>query len=543
MKLKSFVLFILVGLTFNQCLYSQGLERPKLVVGIVIDQMRYDYLCKYSKYYGDGGFKRLMNEGTNFTFAHYNYVPTFTAPGHASIYTGTTPFYHGIISNDWYDKVSKKSIYCVSDSSMKSVGSNDNMGQMSPKRLLSTTMTDQLKLATHMVSKVIGVSLKDRAAILPAGHIADGAYWYDSKTGDFISSSYYMKSLPSWVNDFNNRKLADKYIAAGWKLSHPVDDYSISDPDESSHEYDVFSEGKTSFPHSCDKLKAEQKYGALESTPYGNEIVKEMAKAALVNENLGGGTETDFLAISFSSTDFVGHAYGTNAYETEDIYLKLDEQLADLLNALDKRVGKGNYLLFLTADHAGLDTPGYLKDRRLPTGGLDYRISKDSLKAFSRRTYGTEKIMENYGINQIIIDRALLRSLKLNIHDVMRAYADYLRESFPEIQSIFTRDDLEGSVAFRENANLTMNGFNPVLSGDIAFTLRPGYLPGFMNKGTTHGAPYSYDTHVPMLFYGWHVPVQTSCRPVYSIDIAATITNLLHVTEPSASMGVPLIGQ
>ncbi len=540
-KIKGFFIVFLCLLTLQ--VYSQTLKRPKLVVGIIVDQMRYDYLYRFYNYYGSDGFKRLMSNGSNFTFAHFNYVPTYTGPGHTSVYTGTTPFYHGIIANDFFDKETGKMVYCVSDKSEKTIGSNDEEGEMSPKRLLATTITDQLKLASNGKSKVISISLKDRAAILPSGHWANAAYWYDGKTGGFITSSYYINQLPKWVENFNKEKLADKYLSEGWKLFKPEADYRNTAPDNSPFENDVFKEGKTTFPHSFNNVKQNSKYGALESTPFGNQIVEEFVKAALRNENLGKGNETDFLAVSFSSTDYVGHAYGNYSYELEDTYLRLDAQIADLLKALDKQVGKGNYLLFLSADHAVLDTPGYLKEHRLPTGELNYRKAVDSLNAFTVRNYGDKNLIENISNNQIFFNRQIIKEKNLNIHKVEQAYADYLRDTFPAIASVFTRDDLEMQTASRTTTNLTLNGFNPARSGDIAITLQPGYLISFMKKGTTHGAPYSYDTHVPMIFYGWHVPQQTVNTPVYTVDIAATVASLLNITEPSACIGIPLIKQ
>ncbi|MCU7494411.1 MAG: alkaline phosphatase family protein [Ignavibacteria bacterium] len=540
-KIKVILSQMLILLVFSVELFPQQLQRPKLVVGIVIDQMRYDYLYRFEPYFGKDGFNRLKYEGSNFTFGHYNYVPTYTAPGHTSIYTGTSPYYHGIIANDIYDRSLKKMVYCVSDTTVSSVGSNDAEGQMSPRRELSTTITDQLKLATNGKSKVISLSLKDRAAILPGGHWPDGAYWYDYKTGDFISSTYYMKSLPAWVKDFNKRKFADKYLAGEWTLSRPEENYSSLGPDESAYEKDVFSEGKTSFPHSFGKVKSDSKYGVLESTPGGNQIVEELAKAALVAENLGKGKETDFLAISFSSTDYVGHSYGNYSHELQDMYIKLDEQIADLMKALDKQVGKGNYVLFLTADHAGLDTPHFLKDHNLPTGELGSRAFGDSLKAFAARNYGSAKVVENVSNGQVFISRDEVRKANLDLHEVTRVFSDYIRRTFPQVSTLMTRGDLEKQVAERETSNLILNGFNPARSGDIAFNLQPGFLLSFLNTGTTHGAPYSYDTHVPILFYGWHIPKQTVNTPVYTVDIAATIANLLKITEPSGSMGIPLI--
>lgn len=541
MKLKIFITFCILLIFSTPFIHAQSVQRPKLVVGIVIDQMRYDYLYRFKAYYGKDGFNRLMNEGTNFTFAHFNYVPTFTAPGHTSVYTGTTPYYHGIIANDWYDKTAKKMIYCASDSTEKSIGSNDNEGAMSPKRLQSTTITDQLKIATNSASKVISISLKDRAAILPGGHMANAAYWFDNKTGAFISSSYYLKSLPAWADNFNSKKLADKYLADEWDLYKSASDYQISAPDESHYEYDVFSEGKTSFPHSFKNVKEDSKYVVLETTPFGNQIVEEFAKTALVNENLGKGDNTDFLAVSFSSTDYIGHAFGTNSYELEDTYLRLDGQIADLLKALDEQVGKDNYVLFLTADHAALITPGYLKEQHLPSGELNSKKAMDSLKAVSARTFNNLNLIENFSNGQIFLNHRLISENNIDIHQVMRVFADYISESLQGVSVVFTRDDLEKQVAYRTNPNLVVNGYNAKLSGDIVISLKPAYLINDQSAGTTHGTQYAYDTHVPILFYGWHIPTQTVNTPVYTVDIAATVADLLKIAEPDGCMGIPII--
>jgi predicted AlkP superfamily pyrophosphatase or phosphodiesterase len=540
MKIKIYLPLILSFILLTGVILPQN-KQPKLVVGIVVDQMRFDYLYRYQKYFGKGGFMRLVNNGSNFTFAHYNYSPTTTGPGHASIYTGTTPYYHGIIANDWYDKAKKKMIYCANDKGVQSVGSNDKEGEMSPKNLLSTTITDQLKLSNKGRSKVIAVSLKDRSAVLPGGHFANGAFWYDNKTGDFITSSYYMKELPGWVNEFNKRKLADKFLREGWNLSHPMSDYSISDPDESNYEKDDFNEGKTSFPHLFNKLKEEDKYERVEISSFGNYVVEEFAKTALVNENLGKHDVTDFLTVSFSSTDHVAHDYGNYSYEIEDIYLRLDLLIDDLLKALDKQVGKNNYLLFLTADHAALETPGYLKENRLPTGELNVKKFTDSLNAFCKNSFGDEKIIENFSSRQIYLNRSVIKNNNLNIHDVEEKIQDYIRNNYPVVTAIFKRDDLEQQIASRNNQNLILNGYHPALCGDIIFSLSPGYLPTFLDKGTTHQSMYPYDTHVPLLFYGWNIPEQTINNPVYTVDIAATVANLLKIQEPSASMGIPLI--
>ncbi|MFH1195102.1 MAG: alkaline phosphatase PafA [bacterium] len=537
---KTFISLLYV-IFFVNIAYSQNIERPKLVVGIIVDQMRFDYLYRFNSLYGEDGFNRLMNGGSNFTFAHFNYDLTSTAMGHASIYTGTTPFYHGIIGNDIFIRNIHKMVFCIKDSSVKSVGSNDDEGQKSPRNLFSTTITDQLKLASNGLSKVISISLKDRGAVLPGGHFPNGAFWYDEETGDFITSSYYMNSLPAWITDFNERKLVKQYLSENWELSFPSGIYNLCTSDESKYEYDLFNEGDTSFPHSFGNLTEAGRYAHLGDTPSGNQILVELAKAALINENLGNGNQTDFLAISFSAPDHVGHGYGIFSYELMDMYIKLDNQLAELLKILDAHVGSGNYLLFLTADHAAMETPAYMLDHNLPAGALVLKRLTDSLHTFSKKVFGDEKIIENLSNRQIYLNRDLISKMNLDFHNVEKETADFLRNSFPEITSIFTRDFLETQTASREPTNFILNGFHPNLSGDLAYNMHPGFLNNILEKGTTHGSSYNYDTHVPMIFYGWHIPVQTENTPVYIVDIAATIADLLKIIEPNACIGIPLI--
>jgi predicted AlkP superfamily pyrophosphatase or phosphodiesterase len=540
--MKNKILFFsLLMLLVVMNVFLSAREKPKLVVGIIVDQMRFDYLYRFQKYYGPDGFNRLMNSGSNFTFAHYNYSQTSTALGHATIYTGTTPFYHGIIGNDWYDRTLGKRTSSVNDPTEKTIGSNDSEGLASPRRLLSTTITDQLKLDSGGKSKIISVSLKDRSAVLPGGHIADQVYWYNIKTGEFISSSYYMNSLPEWLIKFNNKKLINTYITMPWTLSRPETDYVTNNPDESRYEEDVFNEGRTSFPHSLKNIKEDQKTRVIESTPFGNKIVAELAKAAIEGENLGNGKTTDFLAISFSSTDIIAHAYGSFSYEVEDTYVKLDETIADILKTLDNKIGKGNYLLFLTADHAAMDTPAFAKEKKLPSGGLSSDKVVETLKSFTAQKYGVDNLIENYSNRQIFLNKNIIRDKNLNLHEIEQAVADWLRNNFEMISTICTRDQLEGKFPTREPINAILNGFNPAISGDLAFDMKPGLLPRVQEKGTTHGSAYSYDTHVPLIFYGWHVPQQTVNAPVYTVDIAATIANLLKIMEPSACIGIPLI--
>ncbi len=533
---------LIIMLLFYAVSPAQEASRPGLVVGIVIDQMRFDYLQKYEKYYGDDGFKRLMKDGSNFTFAHYNYVPTYTGPGHASIYTGTTPYYHGIISNDWYSRKIKTYVNCVEDDTVRTIGETGTAGQVSPKRLMTTTISDQLKIVTNGKSRAFSISLKDRAAILPGGHAPDEVYWYSDKNGKFITSSYYTNALPQWVINFNQENYVSKLFKGEWNLLLPKEDYSLSFPDETSHEADVFEEGKTSFPHSFSNVM-NKKYDRIRSTPFGNELLLKFAEALIENEKPGSGDYTDFLAVSFSSTDYIGHAYGPNSVEVQDAFIRMDRQLAEFLNMLDRKVGKGNYVLFLTADHAVSENVQYLENMNVPAGRFDHSAFKDSLKAFSRMKFGSDELIENFSNNQLYFNKQMLQEKNLKTADVEDVFAEYLQDEFPEIEKIFVRHALTHLSPARVPDNYVLNGFNPQRSGNVEFELKPNVLPGSDNYGTTHGAPYPYDTHVPLLFYGWHIPAKEINTPVYVIDIAPTICNLLGIDETTGNIGIPLISK
>jgi len=533
MSYRKFILVLLFSATF---LFPQ--QQPKLVVGIIIDQMRFDYLYRFKENYGEDGFVRLMKEGSNFTFAHFNYVTTVTAAGHASVYTGTTPFFHGIISNDFYNRDSGRQVYCVNDFRYSGLGGDDHM---SPSNLMCTTITDQLKLSNNGLSKVISICIKDRGAILPGGKLANAAYWYYPENGNFMSSTYYMTDLPDWVKDFNNKKLPAKYAAMDWNLSKPIENYRTSFPDENKFEPDAFKEGRTSFPHSLKNIKENRKLEYLKSTPLGNQILVDFAGAVLDNEKLGQNNVPDFLAVSFSSTDYIGHRYGPNSVEIQDTYIKLDTQIAELLKMLDDKVGKGNYLLFLTSDHAVSEIPEYINTKEKHT--FSSQKFSAAVKQFLKSAFGTEKLFADYSNKQVFLDHNLMKEMKLDGRDVRSKLVDFIRSNFPEVLLAFTSDNFNDKIASRNETNYILNGYNPIRSGDVTTELRADYFfdLGSGNDRTTHGTAYAYDTHVPLLFYGWGIPAQEINSPVFTIDIAATIANLLKINEPSANMGIPLI--
>lgn len=514
---------------------------PKLVVGIVIDQMRFDYLYRYYDHYSQKGLKRIMGDGMNFTFAHYNYVPTYTGPGHASIYTGTTPFYHGIISNDWYDKKMEKSVYCVSDTNFASVGANSDEGKMSPKNLLTTTITDQLRLSNNGLSRVFSASIKDRASVIPGGHMANAAYWYDGKTGKFISSTYYMQKLPDWVNGFNAKNIPLKLMSGNWSTALPESDYKIAMPDSGFGETDVFKEGKTTFPHNFSNLTDERKLGAIRTTPFGNELLTDFVIDLIGSEKIGGGNYTDFLAISYSSTDYVGHAYGPNSMEVMDTYIRLDSEIARLLDVLDKAVGAGNYLLFFTADHAVKPTRAYLNANTIEAGSLSSETVEDSLRSYCKRQFGNANIIKKVWDNQIYFDNVAIEASQSDQMAVYGSSANYLHSTFSLINTVCSVNDFRSRIPTRTMSTFLLNGWNPSRSGDVVFELAPGFLTDDHPTGTSHGSSYSYDTHVPMIFYGWHVPSGESNELVFIEDIAPTIANLIHIQEPSGTLGIPII--
>ncbi|WP_405377371.1 alkaline phosphatase PafA [Nonlabens sp. Asnod3-A02] len=512
---------------------------PKLVVGIVVDQMRYDYLSRFYNRYSDGGFKRLMNDGFNLTNNHYNYVPTYTAPGHASIYTGTSPMNHGIIGNNWYDKFEGKVIYNASDDQVSGVGSLSDDGKMSPRRMLTTTVTDQLELHTQGKAKVIGISIKDRGAILPAGHAADAAYWFEGgDKGSFISSTFYLEQLPKWAADFNASRKADDYLKT-WNTLYPIETYTASGTD--LNKFEKAPRGKTNavFPYDLNSLREKNdNYSLIKATPYGNSIVADFAIEAIKAENMGKDEVTDFLAVSFSSTDYIGHQYGVNSVEVEDTYLRLDKDLKRLFIALDQEVGKGNYTIFLTADHGAINNPAYLQTRRINAGYFNRSDFKDNLNTAIQSKYGVNDLISNISNDQIFFDKANLIKNNINPIDLENFIAMTIVD-YKHIDKVFTRNALVSGTMQDGTGKLIQNGFHHKRSGDVIYVLEPAVI-SYSKTGSTHGSSQSYDTHVPLLFYGNGINKGSSSMRTEIIDIAPTISSLLKIGFPNGATGNPI---
>jgi len=511
---------------------SSAQQRPKLVVGIVVDQMKMEYLYRFQNDFAENGFKRLMNKGYVFQNTHYNYVPTYTAPGHASIYTGTTPATHGIVGNEWFSRKLGKEMYCTDDASVQTVGDGTKEeGAMSPKNLLSTTITDELRLVTNFKGKVIGMSLKDRGAILPAGHFANWAFWY-SKTGNFISSTFYGNALPNWVTEFNNEKHYLNYINKGWDLLKPIETYNESLADDNQYEGKL-NGAKPVFPYDLKGMyAAKNDAGILRFTPYGNDILEEFAKKAIEKEALGKDDITDFLTVSFSATDYVGHVLGPRSMELQDTYLRLDQTIADFLAYLDKNVGKGNYLLFLTADHAGAENAKFLNDSKYNVINVDYKEITKGLKKFSTDTFGEDLILSYDNFN-VFFDKTKIKTKGLDLVKIKQTFKDYLMTQ-DQVKRVYTEEEILANSGTDYYLNCIAKGYDVTQDGDMVILDKPGYIE-YGATGTSHGTPYSYDTHVPLIFFGWNIkPGQTSDRKVIT-QIAPTIAQKIKTAFPNGT--------
>jgi hypothetical protein len=519
-------------------------QKPKLVVGVVVDQMCYEYLYRFQHRFSKNGFNKLISQGTHCRNTQYNYVPTFTGPGHASIYTGTTPSNHGIVANEWYDRDSKKDVYCVQDTTVVGVGADSKYGKRSPVNLYSNTITDQLKL-TYPNSKVISLSIKDRSSILPGGHLSDGSYWYDYKSGNFISSTFFMKNLPTWVENFNNRKQVDAYLEQTWNTFYPLETYKTGTEDNSP--YEELLKGKTTptFPYNLKEMTGASKdYNLFTYTPFSNTLLTDLSLEALKNEKLGQRGESDFLCISYSTPDIAGHAFGPYSVEIEDIYIRLDLEIARLLAELEKTLGKDNFVFFITADHAVVPVPQYLVDRKLPGGYFYVKPNMENLRKKIQQNFGFDFVLENDN-NNIYLNRPLLAERGVLLTDAQYFIKQEVA-SWNGVKRVFTSNELENQTSDDEWQDMVRLGYKHHLSGDVIYLLEPGYLPKSSekkdgHKGTSHGSAFNYDTHVPLIWYGGKIPAQDIFRRVDIIDISATLVHILNLQKPNSTTGEPIL--
>lgn len=528
-----FVLCFFFGLITCFSLFSQTqkVEKPKIVIGIIVDQMRWDFLYRFEKRYSSGGFKRLVREGFNCDNAYIPYAQTVTAAGHSTVYTGSVPAISGIMGNDWYDRSLGKSVYCAEDASVKTIGGSPNAQPMSPKNLQVTTVCDEQRIATNFKSKTIGIAIKDRGGILPAGQSANAAYWYDASTGNWVSSTYYMNELPLWAKSFNDKKTPDSLFNLGWNTLYPVNTYVLSDEDDKSYEGKSSADSKPVFPHNI-AAYAGKNYGALSSTPHGNTLTLSFAKAAIEAEGLGNDEYADFLAISFSSPDYIGHQYGPNSIEVEDNYLRLDKELEAFFIYLDKKFGK-NYTVFLTADHGVAHAPGYSKEKKIPGGNMS--MSAVAAAKSTMEKFKISNLVESFENYQYYLNYKKIDSAGADLEAVKKYFIKELNKD-PNIFNAFDIAHLQDALLPEVVKNKYLNGYHPKLSGDVQIILKAGYLSGSIT-GSSHGSWYPYDAHIPMVFMGAGINKGRTTKNTSMSDFAPTLAALLKIQMPSGNVG------
>lgn len=539
MKKKYWLLGILILNTWGISTFAlqapTSKTAPKLVVGIVLDQMRWDYLYRYAHHYQEGGFKRLINQGFSCERTYIPYIPTYTAPGHATVYTGSVPAIHGIVANDWVETSSQQKVYCTEDKMVTSIGGG-KAGLMSPRNMIASTIGDEIKLASNERSKTFGVAIKDRGSILPAGHMANGAYWYDPSNGHFITSSFYRSELPHWLKKFNARNVGDSLMKQEWHLLKNIEEYTHSTVDDTPYEGIFKWTDRPTFPYLTSKAISESDFSAIQTTPYGNTLVTMIAKELIENEQLGRGPATDFLAISYSSTDYMGHFFGINALEIEDAYIRMDQELHNILNFLDQYVGEDEYIVFLTADHGGAHNAQYLKDRKVPAHGQYIKEWLTGLNEFLYQSFQSQHIVTSLTNYQIHFNEPLLIEQNLDRAQVKQQAIKWLEAQ----EGITICMDLEAELMFKGIEilkNRTQNAYYPKRSGSVQLILNPGWYGAYAETGTTHGGWHPYDAHIPLLFYGKNIPQGVTYKNYYMTDIAPTLAAILKIQEPNGSIG------
>ena len=534
-------------------------QRPRLVLLIVVDQFRYDYLERFSDLFVANGLRRLLRDGAAWTDANFDHVPTYTAPGHSALMTGTWPAENGIIGNEWYDRETSKRVTSVTDTTTKAVGGGADDVGASPRRLLASTLGDELRLVSNDRAKVIGISLKDRAAILPAGRHASAAYWFSSLSGRMISSDYYFNQLPVWAAAFDDAKPADKYFGARWeRLLTDTREYERrAGPDAPSWETVGNAPNSITFPHIVTGgLTAPGKafYEALDYTPFANDLLLSFTEQAIEHEQLGADADTDLLSLSFSANDYVGHRFGPYSQEAMDITLRVDRQIAALLDYVDAHVGLQNTLVAFTADHGVAPIPEHATALNLPGGRISntdvITAVRNAIKAHYARPNEAKDQTADYVLDTFLNNNIYFNPVALKRDGVDRAEVERVAcegaMTVPGIARCFTRTQLErGTIDETTDgvARRVAHGFNVRRSGDAVLVQEPYkyFGEGATPTPATHGTPYSYDTHVPLIIMGRGLAPGRYAQAATPADIAPTLANLLRVQPPSNATGRVLI--
>jgi predicted AlkP superfamily pyrophosphatase or phosphodiesterase len=535
------LLSILQGRAGGQGAYIPP-DKPKLVVGIIVEQLRYDQIDKFRNRFSEAGIRKLLNEGTYFQNASFEYMLTQSAPGHATIATGAEPSFHGITSDHWYLPLRNELIYCTGDISVNPAGGSYESGLHSPVNLQSSTFADELKMATNKEAKVYSVGMKENPAILSAGHAADAAYWFDNTTGTWMSSSWYLDTLPVWVNDFNAMKYSDAFLDQTWNLLKGPDQYY--DCVNDTNNFEAGFSGQNYFPYELQKLARRSKntrtdYSLLRETPFASTYTTRFALKLIEEEGLGKDDVTDYLSICYTATDYIGHRFGPSSVEMGDAILRLDKDIEELLKFLNDSTGKRNVLIYFTSSHGISEIPAVLQSNRIPSGYFRQNQALQLLRSYLNAVYGEGDWVKGYSERQIYLNRTLIEDARISLEEVQKKVARFMVQ-FSGVAAAYPYSAFEANDFGNGNLRRIINNFSPLRSGDVIITLSPGWVEKEGDMVTNHNSPYEYDSHVPLIWYGWTVNRLTVTRKVNMADIAVTLSSLCRVPVPNASSGEPL---
>jgi len=518
-------------------------EKPKLIVAIIVEQLRYDQLEKFRNRLGENGIRRLLNEGTYFQNASFEFLLTQSGPCHATISTGAEPSQHGITSDNWYFPLRNELIHCTKDISVDPTGGSYESGLHSPANLYSSTFTDELKMATNKKAKVFAVGLNETPVILSAGHSADGAFWYDKNTGTWMSSTYYIRKLPAWVNDFNAMNYPVGLLNNQWNLLKPVSEYSDCMPD--TNIYEMGFKSVNYFPYDLKKLSSagrsvsDRDLSLLRETPFGNTLTTDFAIKLIEEEKLGADDIPDFLAVCYASTDYIGHRFGPSSREMADAIYRLDRDIEKLMKHLNDKLGKRNILIYFTSAHGVAEIPAILEASRIPAGYFRQNQALQLLRSYMNAVYGEGDWIRGFIGKQIYLNRTLIEDAKIPLEEVQKKVARFIVQ-FTGVASAYPYSAFESNDFGNGTMRKTINNFSPQRSGDVIVTLSPGWVEKHDENVTDHSSPYEYDSHVPLIWYGWAINRQTVTRKVNMADIAVTLSSLCKVPFPNASTGAPM---
>jgi len=519
-------------------------EKPKLVIGIIVEQLRYDHIERFRDRFSDNGIKRLINEGTYFRNASFEYMLTQSAPGHATIATGAEPSSHGIPSDNWYVPLKNELIYSTKDAQVNPVGGSFESGLHSPVNLQASTFSDELKMASNQKAKVFSIGIKESSSILSGGHAADGSFWFDNTTGTWMSSSYYLDSLPGWVTDFNALNHAESYLNNSWEMFRSAENYTDCLPD--SNKFEAGFGSVSYFPYDLKKIRSKEltgprdNFSLLRETPFANSLTTSFAMRLIDRENLGRDDITDYLSICYSATDNIGHRFGPSSVEMGDAILRIDDEIRYLLSYLNDSIGKKNILVYFTSAHGISEIPAVLENNRIPSGYFRQNQAVQLLRSYMNAVYGEGDWIKGYSERQVFLNRTLIEDARLPLDEVQKKVTRFLVQ-FTGVAAAYPYSAFESNDFGNGNLKRIMNNFNAQRSGDVIITLNPGWVEKEGEYVTNHNSPYEYDSHVPLIWYGWAINRENVTRKVNMADIAATLSSLCKVPYPNACTGQPLI--